>query len=66
MSVPADIGSHSWFGYVDVDDVDALHREFTARGASCTTPKDQPYGMREVLVTTPDGHRIMFGQDKSH
>lgn len=22
----------------------------------------RPYGMREIIVTTPDGHRIVFGQ----
>jgi uncharacterized glyoxalase superfamily protein PhnB len=60
----ADIGSHSWFGYVEVDDVDALHREFSERGANCTAPRDQPYGMREILVTAPEGHRIMFAQER--
>jgi len=59
----AEIGSHSWFGYVEVDDVGALHGEFTGRGANCTPPRDLPYGMREIIVTTPDGHRIVFGQD---
>jgi catechol 2,3-dioxygenase-like lactoylglutathione lyase family enzyme len=58
----ADIGCHNWFGYIDVGDVTALRAEFTARGADCTLPKDQPYGMREIIVTTPDGHRIVFGQ----
>jgi catechol 2,3-dioxygenase-like lactoylglutathione lyase family enzyme len=60
----ADIGSHSWFGYVEVNDVDQLHREFNSRGAQCTEPRDQPYGMREIIVTSPDGHRIVFGHDK--
>jgi len=59
----AEIGAHSWFGYVEVDDVGALRSEFTARGGNCSPPKDQPYGMREIIVTTPDGHRIVFGQD---
>jgi catechol 2,3-dioxygenase-like lactoylglutathione lyase family enzyme len=59
----AEIGSHSWFGYVEVDDVGALRSEFTARGGDCSQPTDQPYGMREIVVTTPDGHRIVFGQD---
>jgi|SRR5690348_11512368 catechol 2,3-dioxygenase-like lactoylglutathione lyase family enzyme len=60
----AELGSHSWFGYLEVDDVDALHAEITARGAVATQPADRPYGMRETVVTTIDGHRIVFGQEK--
>jgi hypothetical protein len=60
---PADLGSHSWFGYLDVDDVEALHAELTARGATCSAPADRPYGMREIVVTTVDGHRLVFGQE---
>ena len=59
---PSELGSHNWFGYLEVDDVDALHAEFAARGASCSLPKDTHYGMREIVVTTVDGHRIVFGQ----
>ena len=59
----AEIGSHNWFGYVEIDDVSALHAELTNRGANCTALRDQPYGMREMTVTTPDGHRMVFGQD---
>ncbi len=59
----ADLGAHSWFGYLDVDDVDALHAELTVRGATCSAPFDQHYGMREIVVTTVDGHRIVFGQE---
>ncbi|MBV9735109.1 MAG: VOC family protein [Acidisphaera sp.] len=62
---PADLGAHSWFGYLEVDDVDALHDELTARGAACTQPTDKPYGMREIVVTTTDGHRIVFGQERA-
>ena len=61
----SEIGAHSWFGYLDVDDVDALHAELTARGARCTEPADRHYGMREILVTSPDGHRFVFGQQKT-
>jgi catechol 2,3-dioxygenase-like lactoylglutathione lyase family enzyme len=61
---PAELGSHSWFGYVNVDDVDALHAELAGRGAVCTLPADRPYGMREIVVTTIDGHRIVFGQQR--
>ena len=60
-----DIGSHSWFGYIEVDDVDMLHRDLAARGAACTAPRDQPYGMREIVVTSPDGHRIVFAHEKA-
>jgi catechol 2,3-dioxygenase-like lactoylglutathione lyase family enzyme len=58
----AEIGSHSWFGYVEVDDVDALRADLVERGAVCSMQVDQPYGMREIIVTTVDGHRIVFGQ----
>ena len=59
----SEIGSHSWFGYVNVPDVAALRDEIQARGAACTALRDQPYGMREMVVTTIDGHRIVFGQE---
>jgi predicted enzyme related to lactoylglutathione lyase len=59
---PAELGSHNWFGYLEVSDVDALHAEITARGAVATPPSDRPYGMREIVVTTNDGHRLVFGQ----
>jgi hypothetical protein len=26
-------------------------------------PNCQPYGMREIVVTAVDGHRLVFGQD---
>lgn len=61
------IGVHSYVAYVVVDDVDALHAEIAARRrrgvGKLSKPKSQPWGMREWCLTTPDGHRIMFGQD---
>ena len=60
---PSELGSHNWFGYLEVDDVDALYAEIVTRGATCSSPKDTHYGMREVVVTTVDGHRIVFGQE---
>jgi len=59
---PSALGSHNWFGYLDVDDVGSLHAEFVARGAVCSAPKDTYYGMREIVVTTIDGHRLVCGQ----
>jgi len=49
--LPTQIGSHSWFGYLNVDDVDAPRAEITAGGADCSAPIDQPYGMRAVSYT---------------
>ncbi|WP_281063828.1 hypothetical protein [Rhodoferax aquaticus] len=41
-----------------------MYGEFLASGlASLSVPESKPWGMRELMVTTPDGHRIMFGQD---
>ena len=61
---PKDLGDHSYFGYVVVDDVDALAAEYRETGVRFRTqPEDKPWGMREFAVETPDGHRIMFGQD---
>ena len=58
-----EIFPHDWFGYLETDDIAALRSEFVGRGAQCSEPWDQPYGMREIIVTTTDGHRIVFGQE---
>ena len=61
---PADLGDHSYFAYVELDDVDAYHAAIAPRGAEVIAPPtDKPWGMREMAVRTPDGHRIMFGTD---
>lgn len=61
---PSATGDHSYFGYLHVDNVDALHEEFVQRGALILQPPaDKPHGMRECLIATPDGHRLMVGQD---
>jgi len=61
--LPAQTGDHSYFAYLHVDDVDALHAEFVRRGAIIQQPPvDRPWGMREMAVATPVGHRMMIGQ----
>lgn len=61
-----DTGDHSYAAYLEVDDVDELHREWSARGALVLqAPVDRPYGMREMLVGTPDGHRITVASGRS-
>ncbi|WP_233888472.1 VOC family protein [Paraburkholderia flagellata] len=60
---PVATGDHSYFGYLEVDDVNALHDEFARKGAIVLQPPvDRPYGMRECTVATPDGHRFVVGQ----
>jgi uncharacterized glyoxalase superfamily protein PhnB len=63
--VPASsIGDHSYFAYIDTSDVDGLFSEFSERGVQfIKRPTDEPWGMREFGVLTPDGHRMMFGQE---
>lgn len=47
--------------YLRVADVDAVHARLVARGATIVhPPTDQEYGMRETLVTDPDGYRLVF------
>ena len=61
---PADLGDHNWYVYVTVDDIDPLFREVVANGAELTQHlATKPWGMREFGVRTPDGHRVMFGQE---
>ena len=59
----AQLGDHSYFAYVQVTDIDALHAEWQRRGVELTKPlRDEPWGMREFGIRTVDGHRMMFGQ----
>jgi uncharacterized glyoxalase superfamily protein PhnB len=52
--------------YFWAKDIDALHRDFTARGATIDYgPCDQPYGCREFGVQDLDGHDIAFGEPLS-
>ena len=64
-AMPArDTGDHSFVAYARVRDVDALYADLKARGAIFgeEPPHTLPWGMREFLVVTPDGHRIRYGQ----
>jgi len=58
------IGDHSWFAYTDMDDVDGLYSEYKAKGVKIIQELvNRPWGTREFSIETPDGHRIMFGQE---
>ncbi len=52
-----------WNVYFWVNDADALHAEFVARGATIDYgPCLQPHGCREFGTQDLDGHDIGFGQ----
>ena len=58
------IGDHSWFASVDMVDVDGLYAEYKANGVKIIQDLvNRPWGTREFSIETPDGHRIMFGQE---
>ena len=63
--VPArETNNHSYFAYVEVDNVDSLCGDMKERGAEIIHDlEDKPWAMREFGVITPEGHRIMFGQN---
>ena len=47
---------------INVDDVDAYHELISSKGAKVINPPQSfEWGMREMLVEDPDGHRIRFG-----
>ena len=56
----------TWDLYLRVTDLAAETAACRAAGVPFAQgPKDQPYGMREVEVLDPDGHRLCFAQDTS-
>jgi uncharacterized glyoxalase superfamily protein PhnB len=50
---------------IEVDDIDALHAELTAKNYKYARPgiEEQPWGYREVSVKDPFGNRVTFAQD---
>lgn len=56
-------GDHSYAGYWVVDDARTLHDRWQERGVTLVKPlRDEPWGMCEFGIRTPDGHRFMIGQ----
>ena len=59
-----DTNNHSYFAYVNCEGIDELFSEYKERGVEFTQKiADKPWGLREFGVVTPEGHRIMFGQE---
>ena len=59
---PSQLGDHSYFAYLHVEDIDSLHESVREAGAHICKPlRDEPWQMREFGLVTSDGHRIMLG-----
>lgn len=60
----ADPHGETWDAYVWIDDADALHTEYEAKGVKITRGLcDQPYGNRDFDVEDCNGYRLCFGHD---
>jgi predicted enzyme related to lactoylglutathione lyase len=58
---PSKLGDHSYFAYLEIDEIDTFYKSVVASGAKiCKTIRDEPWSMREFGLVTGDGHRIMF------
>lgn len=56
--------SDAWDAYIWVDDADALHAEFAAKGVNIVRGLcDQMYGNRDFDVEDCNGYRLCFGHD---
>lgn len=54
---------HSYFAYFDVENIDDLFEELVQRGALISQPPTCQIGdIREFVIETPHGHRILVGQ----
>ena len=59
---PGQLGDHSYFAYLDVDNIEDFYQSVCAKGTEVAkTLRNEPWGMREFGIRTADGHRIMFG-----
>ena len=57
-------GSPGTWMSIFVDDVDALHEEYKKSGATIRQPPTNfPWGMREMNIEDPDGHRLRMGTE---
>jgi catechol 2,3-dioxygenase-like lactoylglutathione lyase family enzyme len=49
--------------YLKLEGIEALHEELIAKGVSMSHPlKTESYGMKEFMITDPDGNTLNFGQ----
>lgn len=54
---------HAWFAYLHVRDISDLYEEVLKQKVQIWHKLEaKPWGMREFAIVTPDGHRIVFGE----
>ncbi|CAN5707118.1 hypothetical protein BH09VER1_BH09VER1_43820 [soil metagenome] len=58
----SEIGYHNAFATILVDNIEALEAEFLAKGAFFRQRLTEKHDWRDFVITTPDGHVIVFGQ----
>jgi catechol 2,3-dioxygenase-like lactoylglutathione lyase family enzyme len=59
----SDAPDHSWFAYLHVRGARNLYDEVVRNGVTIWHHlEDKPWMMREFAIVTPDGHRIVFGE----
>jgi catechol 2,3-dioxygenase-like lactoylglutathione lyase family enzyme len=60
----SEINSHSYFAYLEVDNIDMLYNEYQSKGVEILSDiENKPWGQREFSIRTIDGHRITFGEE---
>ena len=60
----SEIGSHSYFAYLEVKGIDELYEEYQLKDVEVlSTIENKPWGQREFSIRTIDGHRITFGEE---
>jgi predicted enzyme related to lactoylglutathione lyase len=59
----SELGDHAYFAYLAVDDVDAWAARAARENAEILKPPTtEPWGIRELALRAPEGHRLMIGQ----
>ncbi|HLO16474.1 MAG TPA: VOC family protein [Anaerolineales bacterium] len=64
LTKPKGVGISLNFNMFNFDrfdaDIDAFARQAREKGANITGPIDQPWNVREVTVSDPDGYKLIF------
>jgi len=59
-------GSGACWMSIFVEDVDSLHEDYQASGANIIQPPTNfPWGVREMNIEDPDGHRFRIGSEST-